>query len=219
MADKIKADVRKPFFAYRLFFQDPLFDLDELDNVASKAAFLAFRPWNISLENVTFKEDAANLAEEATTFSFLNGKITFSITPGGCSIGVTDANWSDTELVANIVAAGTQAVLKAIGATVDKQLGSILMHLIPGTGTTLDITSKIVRFDAPNIVGAPVQTLGFAVHRDDLLWVVDKSAHFQNGLFVRLDRWFLASDSFEQIAIQLNDDESKLLDMLGLEVD
>jgi len=219
MADKIKAEVGQPSFAYRLFFKDPLFDLDELDNVASKAAFSAFRPWNVSLENVTFKENAANLAEEATNFNILNGKITFSITPGGCAIWVTTPNWSEAELIAKVVAAGTQAVLQAIGATADKQFGSIFMHLIPQIGTALDITSKFVRLDVGNVRGAPVHSLGFAVHRDDLVWVVDKSASFPNALFVKLERWFGPSDSFEQIATQLNDDESKLLDMLGLEVD
>ena len=219
MADKIAAQVQLPFFSYRLIFQDQLFDLDKLDSVASKAAFLAFRPWNISLENVTFKENAANLAEEATNFSLLGGKITFGITPGGCTVGVANPNWSEADLITKVTTAGTQAVLKATGAGVDKQHGSIIMHLIPQTGRALDITSRFVSLDLHKVIGAPVHSLGFAVHRDDLVWVVDKSASFQNALFVRLDRWFGPTDLFEQIARQLNDDESKLLDMLGLEVD
>ena len=82
----------------------------------------------------------------------------------------------------------------------------------------MDIISRFVRLDLRSVAGAPVSSLGFAVHRDDLVWVVDKSAAFANALFVRLDRWFGTDDSFEQIARQLNDDEGKLLDMLGLEV-
>ena len=129
MADKIAAQAQLPFFAYRLLFKDPIFDLDKLDSVASKAAFSAFRPWNVTLENVSIKDEASNMAEEATNFSLLGGKINFSITPGGCNIAVGNPTWSDVALITEITTAGTQAVLKATGAGVDKQFGSIAMHL------------------------------------------------------------------------------------------
>jgi len=219
MADKIKAQVQLPLFGYRLFYRDPMFDLDELDEVAAKAAFLAFRQWNISLENVTFKENAANLAEEATNLSLLGGRITFSLNPGGCGILVVNPDWSEADLVIQIARAGIEAVLKATKAVADKQVASITMHLTPQTGTIGDITSKFVRLDMNKLIGASALCFGFSVYRDDLMWVVDKSVSFQNSLFVRLDRSFRGGDPLEDITHQLKDDESKLLDLLGLEVD
>ena len=186
MADKIPAQVQLPFFAYRLLFKDPLFDLDQLDSVAAKAAFVAFRPWNVTLENVSLKEDAANMSEEATNFSLLGGKMTFGITPGGCHITVNNPSWSEVGLITDVTTAGTQAVLKSTGAGVERQVASIAMHLSPESAKALDITSKFVKLDLRDVRGAPVQSLGFAVHRDDLVWVVDKSAAFPNALFVRL---------------------------------
>lgn len=218
MAEKIVAHVQAPFFLYRLLFKTPLFDLEKLDDVAAKAAFTAFRQWNISLENITFKDDAKNLAEEATDFALFGGRVNFSIAPGGCALAVRNPNWSEADLIAKVAAAGTDAVLKAIREEADKQFGSILMHLTPSSGTIGDLTAKFINFDAKALVGPP-QCYGFSVHRDDMLWVVDRSALFQNSLFVRIDRWFPAEESFEQMAMQLRGDEDKLLELLGLEVE
>jgi hypothetical protein len=219
MGDKIPASVQAPFFGYELSFKDKLFDLDKLDNVASKAAFEAFRPWNVRLENVTFQENAPNLAEEATNFNLLNGKVTFRVKPGGCHVAVANASWTDAPIVIPIVTAGTHAVLKATGAGIENQRATIGMHLTPQSGSALDVVSRFVRFDAKAIVGVSAQALGMAVHWDNSVWVIDKSALFENSIFVRLDRSFGADDSFEQIAMLLNDDERKLLDSFGLEVD
>jgi hypothetical protein len=159
MGDKIMAQQEKPFLRYALSFRDPLFNLEELDSKAAKAAFSAFRPWNVSLENVTFKDDAKNLAEEATNFLLLGGRVTFSITPGGCNLGVVNANWSDTDMIIQIARAGTEAVLNAMGVSVDKQLVSITMHLHPSYGSVGNITSRFVQVDANALFGSPAQCM------------------------------------------------------------
>ena len=218
MADRIAAQVQLPVLAYRLVFRDPIFDLDELDDSAVSAAFAAFRPWHVSLENIKVKEDPTNFSEEATEFTLLGGRITFSVTPGGCAIVMANPNWSEADLLIQIGNAGITAVLKATGAVPDKQVATITMHLTPQTGTIAEITSKFVKLDLSKITGAPAQSFGFSVYREDLLWVVDRSGAFQNSLFFRMDRWFRGDTSLEQVAHQLNSDETTLLELLGLEV-
>jgi len=218
MGDRIATQVQLPVLAYRLVFRDPIFNLEELDDSAVSAAFAAFRPWNVSLENIKVKEDPANFSEEATEFTLLGGRITFSITPGGCAIAMANPNWSEADLIIQIGNAGIAAVLKATGAVPDKQVATITMHLTPQTGTIAEITSKFVKLDLGKITGAPAQSFGFSVYREDLLWVVDRSGAFPNSLFFRMDRWFRGDMSLEQVAHQLNADEITLLEMLGLEV-
>lgn len=221
MVNKIKAQVQQPMFAYRLFYREPIFDLDELDSEIVQAAFNAFRPWNISLENVKVKEDAANLAEEATTLTLFGGRITFSVTPGGCAIAVANPSWAEVDLIVNVCTAGVAAVLEASEASLDKQVASIAMHLSPqpGANSLTDLTSKFVKIDLSKLGGAPPKSFGFSVYRDDLLWVVDRSVSFDNSLFVRMDRWFNGGESLAQIARQLDSDERTVLDLLGIEVD
>jgi hypothetical protein len=218
-AGKIRAQAQQPMFVYRLLFREPIFNLDDIDDSAVGAAFQAFRPWNVSLENIKVKEDAANFAEEATEISLLGGRVAFIISPGGCSLVVANANWAETESILAIAGAGVDAVLSATGMVPDRQLGSITMHLTPERGAIADITSKFVKIDMSLFGGGAPQSVGFSIYREEFLCVVDRSVAFPNSLFVRWDRWFKGDAKLDELAHQLNSDERKLLDLLGLEVD
>jgi hypothetical protein len=218
MVDKVKAQVQQPAFNYRLLFREPIFDLDELDAVAVSAAFAALKPWGISLENVKVKDDASNLAEETTSLNLLNGRIVFTVGPAGCGIVVSNPDWSEAALIIQIGNAAIEAVLKATGAVRDKQASTITMHLTPPAGSLLGITSSFIAPNLNKVVGESARSFAFAVYKDDMSWVVDKSAPFPDSLFVRMDRLFGPDESLEQIAQRLNQDEVKLLDLLGLEI-
>lgn len=218
MPNKIAAHAQSPLFLYRLLYRDPIFDLEKLDDKAVSAAYAAFCPWNVSLENITFKDNPANLGEEATNFNLLGGRIIFSINAGGCGLLVANPNWSDIDWISKIASVGIEAILKATGAVAEKQVASLTMHLTPTVGTIRAITSNFVRIDTNRLPGGPVQSFGFSVYREDFTWVVDRSASFPNSLFLRMERWFAPAASLEQIARQLNEDEDKVLDLLGLEV-
>jgi hypothetical protein len=215
MADKIPALVQLPLFGHRTLFRDPVLDVDDK---ALSAVYTAFKPWHISLENITFKENPASLGEEATNFSLLGGRFLFSINVGGCGVLVKDPNWSEANLVMSIAGAGIGAVLEATDAVVDKQLASLTMHLTLKTGTIREITSRFVNLDADQFPGGPLKSFGFSLYREDFTWVVDASAAFLNSLFLRMDRWFRPDIPLEQIARQLHEDENRVLDLLGLEV-
>jgi len=215
MADKIAALVQMPLFGHRALFRDPVFDADDK---ALSAVYSAFKPWNIALENITLKENPATLGEEATTFSLFSGRFLFNVNAGGCGLLVRDPNWSEADLIMNIAGAGIAAVLGATHGVVDKQVASITMHLTPRTGTIREITSPFVKIDADHFPGGSIKSFGFSLYREDFTWVVDASAAFPNSLFLRMDRWFRPDISLEQIARQLNEDEAKVLSVLGLEV-
>lgn len=218
MADKVKAQVQQPAFNYRLFFREPIFDLDKLDAIAVSAAFAALKPWGISLENVTVKDDASNLAEEITSLNLFNGRIVFTVGPAACGIVDSNPDWSEAALIIQITNAAIDAVLKATGAVRDKQACSITMHLTPPPGTILGITSKFIAPGLNKFVGESARSFAFAVYKDDMSWIVDKSVPFPDSLFVRIDRLFGPNEPLEQIAQRLNQDEVNLLDLLGLEI-
>lgn len=219
MPNKITAHAQSPLFLYRLLYRDPIFDLEKLDDKAVSAAYAAFRPWNVSLENITFKDNPANLGEEATNFNLLGGRIIFSINAGGCGLLVANPSWSDVDWISKIAAAGIEAILRSTGAEAERQFGSLTMHLTPATGTIQENTSHFLRIDTNRLPGGPIQSFGFSVYRDDFTWVVDKSAFFPNSLFLRMERFFSPDSSFEQIAGRLHEDEEIVFDLLGLKVD
>jgi hypothetical protein len=58
---------------------------------------------------------------------------------------------------------------------------------------------------------------GLILHRENAMILIDNSAAFANGLFVRIHRTFDNATGIEQIARVLLGDEHKLWDVLGLE--
>jgi len=116
------------------------------------------------------------------------------------------------ESIVAIASAGVAAVLSATGRAPDRQLGSITMHLTPEQGAIADVTSKFVKIDMSPFGGGAPASLGFSVYREEFLCVVDRSAAFPNSLFVRWDRWFKGNTGLDELARQLNSDETKLLD-------
>jgi hypothetical protein len=58
---------------------------------------------------------------------------------------------------------------------------------------------------------------GIILHRADGTILIDNSAGFANGLYVRIQRNFEASVGLEQISQTLFNDELKLWDVLKLE--
>jgi len=58
---------------------------------------------------------------------------------------------------------------------------------------------------------------GLILHRENAMILIDNSAAFANGLFVRIQRTFDNAAGIGQIAEILLRDERKLWDVLGLE--
>lgn len=218
-AERIQARTQQSFLGYRFVYRDPVFDLDKLEEDAVSAAFSAFRPWNVTLENITFKEEPQNAGEYTTNFNLLGGRFVFTIGPAGCSVGFNNPNWSEAELIIAVGKAGTEAVIKAVGAAVDKQFATITMHLTPASGTVRDITSRFVNVDTARVPEGLAKSFGFSVYGQDMSWVVDTSGAYANSLFVRIDRSFGPDIKLEQIANQLNEDETRIFEILGIEVD
>ena len=167
MTDKTLAQVPLSFLDYRVIYREPIFDVEKLESEAARAVFLAFREWNVTLENVSFKEDAANLNEVSTYFTLLGGRFVFSIGVGASGLFVTNPSWSEADLVARIANAGAAAVEKTTGAVVEKQVVDVWMHLKPASGSIRDFASHLVQLNASPVPNLKIRSYGVAIYSDD----------------------------------------------------
>jgi hypothetical protein len=219
MPDKTHADIPLSFFEYRAIYQEPIFNAQKLYWGVSEAVFRAFRGWNITLENVSHKQNPLNFGEIATTFVLFGGRFVFTVGLGPTTLLAKDLNWSETELIMNIGKSGMAAVLTSGGMIIEQQRASIAMHLRPSSGSIKDITLRLARPIGSELLDSEVRSYGLSVYRQDSSWVVDASAAYANALFVRIDHILGPKVPFEEIASRLKIDEIKLLNLLKLEVD
>ena len=212
------ADIPLSYFEYHATYQEPLFDLLRFHSVVPQAVFRAFKSFNVSLENVSYKQNPLNLSEVASTFTLFGGRFVFTSRLNSASLGVSNPNWSEVELVTKVVKAGMAAIVDG-GVRLEKQRATIGMHLKPVSGSLKDFVSELARPIAKELLGDDVRTYGVSVYRRDSTWVIDASVLDATALFVRIDHSHAADVAFEQIASKLRTDEVRLLELLKLEVD
>src|SRR2546425_12318944 len=115
MSGKTHADIPLSFFEYRAVYREPIFDFHKLYGEVSQAVFRAFREWNVSLENVSHKQNPLNFSEVSTTFSLFGGRLAFNVGLGASGLLVTNPSWSEADLISKIANAGVEAVQSGTG--------------------------------------------------------------------------------------------------------
>lgn len=218
MPPRVHANVPLAFLEYRLAYRDRVLDSLALYKEVPSAVLPAFREWNVVLENVTSKQNPANLGEVSVSFALIGAKIIFTVGLGNIHILVTNPNWGDSETIIKVAKAGIAAVHVATGTETGSQRASLAIHLQPTTGVLKDFVAGFLRADLEEFVQPGIKAFGVSVYREDSSWVADASAAFPGGLFLKVERIFGSGVPLEKIAVQLKEDEDRLLGLLNLEV-
>lgn len=213
-----KAQPLLAFLEFQAVYESPDFEISRRPTVMS-AVFEALRPWNITLTNVSMKENPANVGEVAIVFSLEYGRITLSVGIGASTLVVTNPDWSQEQLISEIAMAGLQALQSTGGVRFRQYLLNLVMHVKPEHRTLREISADFLSFRSPKISGPTVKARGFSVYADDFSWVVDSSAMYEGALFLKILRSFGISASFQEMAAALRADQNELLGALHLTVD
>jgi hypothetical protein len=204
---------------FQAVYGGPNFDLSTQASAVMSAVFEAFKPWNITLANVSTKQNPANAGEFAIVFGLQNSRLTFGVGIGATTLLVTDPDWSQEQLVSQVATAGLQAVRSSTGATFRQYLISLLMHVKPEHRTLREVSADFLSLKSPIISSSRIKARGFSVYADDFSWVVDSSAVYEGALFLKIVRLFDPNVSFSEMASTLRAHQSELLATLQLTVD
>jgi len=219
MPQKTHADIPGSFLEYVANYREPAFGPLKLHEEIFKSALLAFRPWNVSLQNVVSNQSPRNFSEIWTSFALLGGRLAFSIGLGTCRVFVTNPDWSEVSTLIQIASAGLGALKSAGGIEIETQRASIGMHLKPAGGSIKKFVLEFAKPAAATLLAEDVQAVGISIYRQDSTWVVDKSVVYPEALFVKIDRSFRPAVGLDEIARVLKQEEDELLGMLNLEID
>ncbi|MGO9060086.1 MAG: hypothetical protein ACLQU2_22300 [Candidatus Binataceae bacterium] len=218
-----QAEKAKPLLAFvewQAAYQSPNFELSVRGPAIMAAVFNAFKPWNITLANVSAKQSPTNAGEVGIVFSLLNSKVVFNVGIGSATLVVTNPDWSSEEqLVAQIAAAGLQAVQSSTGVAIRQYVISLSMHLKPERRTVREISATFLNVKSPRILSQAIKARGFSVYAEDFSWIVDSSALQEGALFLKMVRSFDPSVAFSDMALALRADQGELLGTLKLTVD
>lgn len=213
-----KAQSLLAFLEFQAVYGIPNFEISR-GSAAMSAVFEAFRPWHITLTNVSVKQHPANVGEAAIIFSLENGRITLSVGIGASTLLVKNPDWSQEQLISQIATAGLQALQSGSGVSFRQYLLTLVMHVQPERRTLREVSADFLSLKSPKISGPTIKARGLSVYADDFSWVVDSSAMYEGALFLKILRSFEASTSFSEMAAALREDQGELLGSLHLTVD
>ncbi|MGH7934235.1 MAG: hypothetical protein ACREQN_13885, partial [Candidatus Binataceae bacterium] len=174
-----KAQPLLAFLEFRALYGSPNFEFSTRGSAVMSAVFEAFRPWNITLANISAKQNPANAEEVAIVFSLQNSRLTFSVGIGAATLLVTNPDWSQEQPVSEIAMAGLEAVRSSTGVTFRRYLISLLMHVKPERRTLREVSADFLSLKSSKISSPAIKARGFSVYADDFSWVVDSSAMYE----------------------------------------
>ncbi len=207
------------FLEFQAIYASPNFEFSSRGSAVMSGVFEAFRPWNITLANISAKQNPANVGEVAILFSLPNFRVTFSVGIGASTLLVTNPDWSQEQLISQVAAAGLQAVQSSSGITFRQYLITSLMHVKPERRTLREVSAGFLSLKSPRISSPKIKARGFSLYADDFSWVVDSSAMYEGALFTRIVRRFEPTAAFPEMAAALRTDQSELLGTLRLTVE
>ncbi len=214
MPDKVKAKVLVAAFQYDGYFGDPILNNTRLMPVLQHI-YDALKPWDVRPQDVKYRNaTAAN--EGSVFFELASSHIVVGVSQTGFTVTVQNADWSQADLVSQLVA-GCWTAMNAVEVQAHHHELQIQMTITPEGRSLKDVTSS---FAAPwNLRPTDrLELCGLILYTSNGVIVVDKAAANPEAMFAKIVRRFQGQTAFPQMAQQLHEDEAWLADRLGLEL-
>jgi len=214
MVEKTKAKISVAGFQYDGFFGDPILNNQRLVPLL-QPLYEALKTWDIRPANVKYKNPvAAN--DASVSFEIASGRLVLSISHTGFTLVVVNADWSQAELVTQLLEACWKASEGALGIKASRHELQIGMTVIPEGKSQQDITRT---FAGPWELRPTdeLQMCGVILYTANGSLVVDRAAANPQAIFAKIVHRFDGQTAFPEMLKQLYDDELWLGNVLKLE--
>jgi hypothetical protein len=214
-----KTQVQIPYavIEYTAVFKRPILEA-WADSASLIAAILdSLAPFGFTIDGVEQKVQHEKVSEHAFVFRRGSGGLTFALHLGKVVINAENLDWSEAEQFITGARAGIGAILERAKAQIQSQVLVLLMHLQLKVRERQEVTAPLLSKAGLGLLEGDLKLAGVILQRGKATIVVDASAGFANGLFVKVTREHAGDVTFEQIAAILRADEIRLFETLGFE--
>jgi hypothetical protein len=199
-------------------YEHPDFKLSGDRTLIVQAIFDALKPWGIEAGDVEILT-AGKLSEQGISFRIPAKNVVFSFFISFCKLSRDNVNWEMADETLAILNAAVFALTLQSRVVIGKKKASIGLHVQPKATTFLKVLSPFMDRRLEALESQSMTTMALVARWGKRKITLDGSATIANALFVKLEREFEPSVSFEEIALQLRTDEHDLFDVLGIEED
>lgn len=202
------------YFEATFTYKEPnvMFWLDRANVV--QAVFAALKPWRMDVDNVEIIT-TGKPSEQGIKFKLPQKQIAFFFGATLCKFSKDNADWESAEETITIMDAAVSTLAES-GKIEAETIGTtIALHMQPKALPFMKILAPFVpaQFAA---LGPDVKTMASFVKWERRKVIIDGSGQLANGIFLRFEREFEGSTSYQQISEQLRADEDALFAMLDV---
>ncbi len=204
-------------FEYTAVFVEPA--LDAWTNIAFiiQQMLKVLEPYGFNFDDVEIKNRTEKPAEHTISFKSTAPNITFHLGVSKLTIACENLSWGDKDKAIEILKTGIKAAVGLTKGEIRSQRAHLAMHVQLKTAKPDAVTERLLSPVAHSLLDGAVEFSGIILLRKGARVIIDASAAFANGLFVRIQREHTKQTTLEQIAETLYTDEKQLFDVLSLE--
>ena len=177
--------------------------------------FEVFSQWNVKVDDVEVITEGKP-SDQGVKFKIPSKRTSFTFGAGSCKLNWDDADWESAQETIKILDSGWQVLSKLGDVKSGTFKTAIALHLQPKTTKFIELLKPFAPPQLLSLDQSPIKATASVVKWDKRRVTVDGSSQLANGLFIRLEREFEGSFTYEAIATQLRIDEKELFELLGV---
>jgi hypothetical protein len=213
-----KVTIPISYFQYDADYVRPLVSIwmDRANLV--QAIFDTLQPWKLEINNVD-PITTGKASEQGIKIKLPEKRVTLFFGPASCRFTRENADWASAEEVIQILRSFLTTLTKVSGAALANQKTSISLHLQPRSKPFIELLKPFLSSEMQRLSQSEVTSGASVVKWNARRITIDGSIVVANALYLKLDRDFEPTVSFEEMAIQLKSDEDSVFQMLDVEED
>lgn len=217
MIEETEAEILYSMLEYTAVLERPILEAWSVPANLVAVVLKALNPFGFQPDGVELKTRAEKLTENVILFRRNPPGVTFTVGVEKIFISAENLDWSDAERFIEAVRAGLDSVLKNGDSGIKQQHLVLGIHIQAKTKPRQEVTRHLLSEQALNLLDGELRMPGVILQREKASIIIDGSAAFANGLFVRINREHGAGTTLKEMAEMLRNDERQLFDVLGLE--
>lgn len=213
MAESTGAQIRESFFEIRVQFATPFWGVGKDPELFLQSLHLALRKWKVGLKDIYGNKESKTLADHQLSIDVPELASVIRIGLENVTFAAFNPDWSKVEALVEMFETAMNCIQQTANVALELQDVLLYMHVVPGG---LDFRNEVRRLVNTEALGDG-DMYGVSVYGKDRSLIVDQSAKFPGGVFVRLNRLFAGAVPIGEIATTIYEDELKALGLLGIQ--
>jgi hypothetical protein len=209
---KLKPDIPESGMEHVVEFTPHWVDRWSIPNPFVSLFFEGLRPWNVTLADFAFRQDAKNVSETALIVTVRRLRSTIVIGLDKLTFHTANPDWEMAPELVKLFDAALDLFQTYIKSSIKSQECTIVFHVTPGSSSLLGRTASLVNAE---MVGS-AESYGLSKHSPEASLLLDRSLKYDGGVFFRLTRKFDSSAKFAEVALAMYADEVAALALIEI---